>query len=335
MKNVMSRILVLVFVACSASVCDGQARDASSGDPGNIQVRYFTGCRHCAAFSPDGKYILTDESDGAELYSSGGELLTTLSKHEREWGDDVTSAAFSPDGTRVATGTGGGSVAVWTLSGSLEAEFGNCSGRQVSCLAFSPDGRWIATGSTDNQVCLLSRDGLPTLTFTIDPDLNRSNPVYQLFAYIDSLCFSPDGRLLAVSAGEVVRLWDVSGAEPVAVPDFLARGSWTAFSPNGGLLAAGGGAIFMGGPPPVSLWNLDGSPVATLDADMAPDAIAFRPDGRYIAVGAPEGTVLIWDMQGMLVKEIPNPGKPFRDQGAALAWSPDLVTIVVAEGFCP
>jgi WD40 repeat protein len=147
------------------------------------------------------------------------------------------------------------------------------------------------------------------------------------------VCFSPDGQLLAISAGETVRLWDISGTEPTYASDLMGEGTKTAFSPDGRLLATGGGNTFTA-PSPVSLLTLDGSLVVTLEVDKTLDAMAFRPDGRYLAVAARDGTVLIWDLNGMLVREIPKPGKPFNGEVAAIAWSTDLVTIAIAEGYC-
>src|SRR5688500_3978604 len=71
-----------------------------------------------AAFSPDGKKVVTASSDGtARIWDSAtGAVLATLSGHE----EAVRSAAFSPDGARVVTASRDGSARIWDATTGAE-----------------------------------------------------------------------------------------------------------------------------------------------------------------------------------------------------------------------
>jgi len=78
--------------------------------------------------------------------TSGTELFAALQRHDGV----VCSVTFSPDGTKIVSGSSDLTVRVWdAVSGT-----GTLSPRghveSVSGLAFSPDGSRIVSGSLDN-----------------------------------------------------------------------------------------------------------------------------------------------------------------------------------------
>ena len=62
----------------------------------------------------------------------------------------VAVAAFSPDGTRVATGSVDGSARVFDAATGAELARLDHDG-EVNTVAFSPDGSRVATGSDDGS----------------------------------------------------------------------------------------------------------------------------------------------------------------------------------------
>jgi WD40 repeat protein len=95
-----------------------------------------------AAFSPDGKRIVTASADKtARLWDAEtGKPIGELKGNE----GPVRSAAFSPDGKRIVTASSDGSVRLWDAeTGKPIGELKGVAGGAETRVSFSPDGERI------------------------------------------------------------------------------------------------------------------------------------------------------------------------------------------------
>lgn len=71
---------------------------------------------HSAAFSPDGKWLVTGSLDhGIRIRDGATGALVVLVRSRAGHSDGVEAVSFSPDGKRVLTGSGDGSIKIWNF----------------------------------------------------------------------------------------------------------------------------------------------------------------------------------------------------------------------------
>jgi WD40 repeat protein len=115
---------------------------------------------------------------------------------------------------------------------------------------------------------------------------------------VNSVAFSPDGRLLASGSGDkTIKLWDVATGSLVRT--LSGHTSWVnsvAFSPDGRLLASGSADNT------IKLWDVaSGSLVRTLTGHTDwVRSVAFSPDGRLLASGSGDDTIKLWDISDLV-----------------------------------
>ena len=284
-----------------------------------------------AAFSPDGRHIVTASDDNtARLWEPGsGAGLSTkwrtvaiLSGHTGE----VRSAAFSTDGRRILTASDDRTARLWEFS-SLPGP--STEWRTIATLSdhtdrvlnatFSPDGHRIVTASDDGTARLWepgSWAGPNAEWRTIATFSGHTGPVV-------SAAFSPDGaRIVTASSDRTARLWDADG-RPLATLSGHIRGVRMAvFSPDGRrILTASYDQT-------ARLWDADGKPLATLagHTDTVWSA-AFSPDGARIVTASDDRTARLWDADGKPIATL----QGHTDAVVSAAFSPDGAVIITAS----
>ena len=270
------------------------------------------------AFRPDSQALVST--------AASGEIVVWDVTADRITGsiignqDDVRRVAYSPDGRWLVTSGGNGSVALWD-----PARWSALGQVMVSdeiflgAVAISPNSQLLAAGSTAGNVDLWdATTGQPA------GDLPRGGN-----EYIDAVAFSPDGRLLATGNdhGDLV-LWDVATRRLVALrEDAHTRPiSDVTFSPDSTLLASGDADGVVG------IWDVTADQIAgeSLVGVGQVQALAFSPDGQYLAAGfggVGPGSTVVWNVADhSVVADLPGP--PVSD----VVFNPDGQQLIVAQG---
>lgn len=129
---------------------------------------------------------------------------------------------------------------------------------------------------------------------------------------LSAVAFSPDGKTLAVGGYQEVLVWDLANATLARRIGAGQIGDCVrsiAFRNNGQWLAVGEGAPYAQGT--VRVWDVvSGQPVlACPEPKGAVFAVAFSPDGQFLAAGGAEGVVRVWSVdQNKLAAELTGHG---------------------------
>ncbi len=283
------------------------------------------------AFSPDGKTLATCSKEDVRLWNTEGGHNRSIINHFA-----ILDVAFSPDGKTLASGNDDNTVSLWdkksaklinTLIGHKE---------RVSNVVFSPHGETLASADYNNVLLWNVKTGEHLHTLSTIENYNYSlvfSPDGETLAFkcpsstvnlydtqtkkitthskekhwVINMTFNPDGQLHALLGGKNRNrsLWNIKTDELLYSLTLPSTKRYTldatAFNPNANVLATE-----MRDNTPVRRWNnavwlwdtRTGKHIRTLTGHLSGiSRMAFSSDGKQLASGGHDETVLLWDLK--------------------------------------
>lgn len=280
-----------------------------------------------AAFSPDGKRIVSSSEDGTIRIweTETGTLLDTIIV-----GTTIYSVSFSSDGSFIVSATNC-AIIVWDLASKQPVKYLPVDNDLVESAYFSPDGSLIVSAtiykgiiiwdvaskqpvknllgrsaafSPNGKLLIVRRDSLPEINEkSINVDDHHVFPIVEIWDIASGhrinkmngrdASFSADSKqIVAVSSGDDVCVWDAFSGLPLKTMKKLCDFNVCSpiFSPDGKFVAAVEDWFY------VRIWDVEsGNSFKIISLSDHINSIAFSPDGSHILSVSSDGNVSILD----------------------------------------
>ncbi|MBP0005196.1 MAG: hypothetical protein J7642_16040 [Cyanobacteria bacterium SBC] len=245
--------------------------------------------RENASPSVETSVVTTIDRSNSDLQTSSSDDTSALQAPvERFYSHRarINAVAVSPDGTRFASSSEDGSIAIWNGSTQMPLQSRRLSSvlqlpeDRIRSMAFGADGQTLII-ATARELQVWDAD---TLTF-------RESMPLSLTPMAMTVSIDRSVRVVGSSAWETV-VWDVFQNLELQRWENLDR-SVLAMSGDGRSIGVGGDEI--------EIWNVEtGQKHQTLPAKVQKDmAVALSPNGQLLALSVPEddGDIQLWDVK--------------------------------------
>lgn len=224
--------------------------------------------------------------------------ITTGEEISGPWQDiqgNTNALAFSLDNKTLVVGAGRQGILAWDIDTELEPFRINAAEPFERKLAFSPNGMLVTNGThVQTQVW-----DIATQTEIKPPNIQEAS----------AAAFSPSGTILALGHHrDGIIFWHVT---PTGIKERsrISKGRHgfsdvLTFSPDGKIILDPKMEDWQ---PLIQLWDMEtGRDLGTLSGHTEPiETLVFSHDGKTLASGSEDGTVLLWDWDKISAKRVP------------------------------
>jgi hypothetical protein len=195
----------------------------------------------------------------------------------------MTSASYSPDGTRILTTSTDHTARVWDARTGLQLIPSLEHDDEVVSGVFSTDGKRVATGTDDGKIAIWDTSTGKRLALSME-----------LLGSAWSVSFSPDGKIIAAAseAGKA-RTWDAATGKPLSpLIEYHESAYHVSFSRDGRSLLIATGDNY------ADLYDpRTGVRTSRLRRGKDIYTALFSPDGKRILTSSGDSTAEVWDAQ--------------------------------------
>ena len=237
----------------------------------------------CAAYSKDGKTLLTGGFDGNIITwdpeIQGAPPISTIKNAHNS---PITALVFNPQGNQLASCSGDFTVRTVDFDVVLQARDFDGHDGPVWTAAFNADATRLISASADRTVKVWERD-----TGKVLYTLSEHN------APVTVALFSPDGKLIASAGGDkVIRIFDAADGKPLRTCEgHQGTITFLDFSADSKKIVSGSADRR------IKIWDADNAKelVSINDNPSIVAGVVFSPNGKQIAVANVDQTIRLYD----------------------------------------